>query len=129
MSKNPPSQHQEQQPGIESEMEPKPKAKGSSSPGSNKLKGKIAIITGGDSGIGRAVAYAFAKEGADIFISYLNEHEDANETKKEVEQKYGRRCICLAGDIGEEKFCRELIEKAIKSYERIDILVNNAAEQ
>ena len=129
MSKNPPSQHQEQQPGIESEMEPKPKAKGSSSPGSNKLKGKIAIITGGDSGIGRAVAYAFAKEGADIFISYLNEHEDANETKKEVEQKYGRRCICLAGDIGEERFCQEIIDKCIESFKYIHILVNNAGEQ
>ncbi|MDQ3045206.1 MAG: SDR family NAD(P)-dependent oxidoreductase, partial [Chloroflexota bacterium] len=101
---NPP-QHQDQQPGIESEMTPRPLAADPEYRGSGKLRGKAALISGGDSGIGRAVAVVFAKEGADVAISYLNEHEDAEETKRLVEAE-GRRCLLLPGDIGEEEHCR-----------------------
>jgi hypothetical protein len=100
-----PAQHQDHQPGIESEMKPKPRAEDQGYRGSGKLQDKVAIITGGDSGIGRAVAIAFAKEGAHVTIVYLNEHSDAEETKKKVEQE-GRRCLAIAGDIGEELFCQ-----------------------
>jgi len=96
--------------------------------GENKLLGKAAIITGGDSGIGRAVAEAFAKEGADIAIIYLNEHEDAEETKKIIETA-GRRCILISGDVGEESFCIDAVNKTAGAFGKIDILVNNAAEQ
>jgi len=95
--------------------------------GSNKLKNKTALITGGDSGIGRAVAILFAKEGADIAISYLNEHRDAKETKKIIEEQYGRNCLLLPGDISKEKHCVTVVKKAIKTYHHIHILVNNAA--
>lgn len=88
---------------------------------------KVAIITGGDSGIGRAIAYLFAKEGADIAIVYLNEHGDALETKETI-QKLGRRCLTIAGDIGSEAFCRQAVEHTSAEYGRIDILINNAAE-
>lgn len=128
MAKQPP-QHQDQQPGIEAQMSPKPKADNPEQPGSGKLAGKVALITGGDSGIGRAVALAYAKEGADIVITYLNEHEDANETKRQIEKKYNRRCISLAGDIGDEKFCQELVKKTLDTFGHLEILVNNAAEQ
>ncbi len=121
-------QHQDEQPGIESEMTPRPKADDSSYRGSGKLKGKVAIITGGDSGIGRAVSIFFAREGANIAIVYLNEHQDAEETRGLVE-KEGGRCIILSGDIGEEKFCTEAVRKTFLAFERLDILVNNAAEQ
>lgn len=121
-------QVQNKQPGIENEMKPKPSAENPSYKGSEKLKGKVALITGGDSGIGRAVAIIYAKEGADIVIAYLNEHDDAKETKALVE-KEGVRCITIAGDIGEEKFCQQLIEQSIKEFNQLDILVNNAAEQ
>lgn len=123
-----PPQHQEHQPGKESEMSPVPQSEKFSSSGSGKLKDKVALITGGDSGIGRAVALAYAKEGADIVITYLEEHADAEETKKQVEKK-GRCCLCIAGDIGQEDFCRLLIDTVVKNYKKIDILVNNAAEQ
>ena len=96
--------------------------------GSGKLQNKVAIITGGDSGIGRAVAIAFAKEGADVAIVYLEEHKDANETKRFVEQK-GRRCLLVSGDVGQEDFCRKAVEQIVKELGKIDILVNNAAEQ
>ncbi|MEA2708149.1 MAG: hypothetical protein QOF78_750, partial [Phycisphaerales bacterium] len=96
--------------------------------GADKLKGKVALITGGDSGIGRAVAIHFAKEGADVAALYLNEHDDAKETKRLVE-KEGRRCITIAGDIGDEMFCIDAVEQAVKELGRLDILVNNAAEQ
>lgn len=129
MSIKQPPQHQDQQPGNESQMTPKPQAENRHLSGSDKLAGKVAVISGGDSGIGRAVAYAFAKEGANICITYLNEHEDANETKNKIEQKYKHRCICIAGDIGEEKFCQEVINKTLQEFGHIDILVNNAAEQ
>jgi hypothetical protein len=100
-----PPQHQEQQPGIESEMTPRPQAEDRDYRGSGKLQGKVALITGGDSGIGRAVAIAFAKEGADVAIAYLSEHGDAQETRALVE-KEGRRCVAIAGDVGHERFCQ-----------------------
>jgi NAD(P)-dependent dehydrogenase (short-subunit alcohol dehydrogenase family) len=123
-----PPQHQDRQPGLESEMTPRPRSEDPSYRGSGKLAGRIALITGGDSGIGRAVAIAFAKEGADVAIGYLNEHDDAAKTKAEVEQE-GRRCITLAGDVGDEAFCRQLVQRTVDTLGRLDILVNNAAEQ
>lgn len=90
--------------------------------------GKCAVITGGDSGIGRAVAVAFAKEGADLLLSYLDEHDDAKETQKLVEAE-GRKCVLVAGDLGEENHCAEVVDRALEAFGRIDILVNNAAEQ
>jgi len=123
-----PPQHQKQQPGIESEMTPKPKSDDTKYQGSGKLRNKVALITGGDSGIGRAVAIFFAKEGADVAIAYLNEHDDAKETKKLVEQE-GRKCITLAGDIGDEEFCQAAVQKTVDELGKLDILVNNAAEQ
>ncbi len=110
----------------ESKMHPQPVFDYPEQKGSGKLKDKIAFITGGDSGIGRAVAVLFAKEGADIAIVYLNEHDDANETKENVE-KYGRKCILISGDISKETVCKTAVGKAIKEYGRIDVLVNNAA--
>lgn len=123
-----PSQHQDQQPGIESLMNPRPVFDNPNYKGSGKLKDKVAIITGGDSGQGRAIAIAFAKEGADVVIVYLNEHSDAEETKQMVEQK-GRRCLSIAGDIGSEAFCKQVVEQAVQQFGKLDILVNNAAEQ
>lgn len=123
-----PPQHQDRQPGIESEMTPRPKAEDSKHRGSGKLAEKVAIITGGDSGIGRAVAIAFAEEGADVAIIYLNEHDDARETKLLVEEHEGR-CLLIAGDIGDESFCAESVRKTLDEYGRLDILVNNAGEQ
>lgn len=133
-----PAQHQPQQPGIESEMDPRPvfdwtlptltgtPLEAGSSRG--RLAGKRAMITGGDSGIGRAVAVAFAKEGADVSIVYLNEHNDAKETRQVVES-YGQRCHLFAADIGEEAQCIEAVSATVSSLGGIDILVNNAAEQ
>ncbi|MFB2835259.1 SDR family oxidoreductase [Floridanema evergladense] len=123
-----PPQKQEKQPGIESEMTPKPKSDDAQYQGSGKLRNKVALITGGDSGIGRAVAVFFAKEDADVAIAYLNEHDDAKETKRLVEQE-GRKCITIAGDIGDENFCQEAVEKTVNELGKLDILVNNAAEQ
>jgi NAD(P)-dependent dehydrogenase (short-subunit alcohol dehydrogenase family) len=123
-----PKQHQNQQPGLETEMTPQPDSTMEEYRGSGKLESKVAIITGADSGIGRAVAVAFAKEGADITAAYLNEHEDAKRTKEEVEQ-CGRKCILIAGDVGDEKFCAEVVSKTVSTFGRLDILVNNAAEQ
>jgi len=119
---------QEQTPGLESEMELAPDYGEESYRGSGKLKGKAAIITGGDSGIGRAVALAFAREGADVLISYLNEEEDAAETRRVVESA-GQRCLLAAGDIGSESHCQKIVEQATSEFGKIDILVNNAAFQ
>ena len=123
-----PPQKQDSQPGIESEMTPRPDAEDESQRGSGKLRGKVAIVTGGDSGIGRAVAIAFAREGADVSVMYLNEHGDAEETRGEVE-KHGRRCLLIAGDAGDESFCRQAVERTVSELGRLDVLVNNAAEQ
>lgn len=123
-----PAQEQERQPGFENEMEPRPDFKQNLSGKAQRLPGKTALITGGDSGIGRAVAVAYAKEGADVAILYLDEHDDAEETKKIVEQE-GRRCMLVAGDIGDEAFCQEAVQKVIGEFGKLDILVNNAAEQ
>lgn len=123
-----PPQHQEHQPGSEAEMFPRPRFEGETHQGSRKLQGKVALITGGDSGIGRAVAVAYAREGADVAISYLNEHADADETKARVEQE-GRRCLAIAGDLGSEPFCQDVIKQVIDEFGQLDILVNNAAEQ
>lgn len=123
-----PPQEQNQQPGRESEMTPRPKADNPDYRGSGKLEGKVALITGGDSGIGRAVAIAYAKEGADVAIAYLNEHDDAKETKQLVE-KEGKRCTAIAGDIGDEQFCQQAVQQTVDELGHLDILVNNAAEQ
>lgn len=119
-------QHQPR-PGFEKRMHPHPIFDYPNKIGSNKLKNKIALITGGDSGIGKATAILFAKEGAAVAISYLNEHKDAKDTKKIIEEQYNGRCLLLPGDIGIEKNCKSIIKKTIKEYGRIDILVNNAA--
>lgn len=113
-------------PGLESEMDPEPVYDYPDQKGADKLKGKVALITGGDSGIGRAVAILFAKEGADIAISYLNEHGDAEKTKKEVE-RYGQKCITIAGDVSQESICNDIVDKTMQEYKKLDILVNNAA--
>ncbi len=123
-----PPQKQEQEPGREYKMSPRPESKPPNAKGAGKLEGKVALISGGDSGIGRAVAIAFAREGADVAIMYLNEHKDAKETVRLVE-KENRRCVALAGDIGQERFCKEAVARTIKEFRRLDILVNNAAEQ
>ena len=123
-----PAQSQRRQPGRESAMRPRPRSDRPDRPGSGKLDGKVALITGGDSGIGRAVAIAFAKEGADIVIVYLDEHDDAAETVSMVEE-HGHRCIRIAGDIGREAFCRGAVKRTIRELGGLDVLVNNAAEQ
>jgi NAD(P)-dependent dehydrogenase (short-subunit alcohol dehydrogenase family) len=123
-----PPQHQDQQPGVESQMNPVPVSEDSRYKPASKLKDKVAIITGGDSGIGRTVAIAFAKEGADVAIVYLNEHGDAEETHRQVEEE-GRKCLHVAGDLGDENFCKQFVEQAAKQFGRLDILVNNCAEQ
>jgi len=123
-----PPQHQRQQPGREHKMKPRPRAEGEKHRGSGKLQGKVAIITGGDSGIGRAVAIAFAKEGADISVVYLEEQKDANETKCLVEE-HGSKCLLIEGDVGQEDFCRKAVDQTVKEFGKVDILVNNAAEQ
>jgi NAD(P)-dependent dehydrogenase (short-subunit alcohol dehydrogenase family) len=122
-----PPQTQDRQPGHEAEMRPKPDYE-PRFPGSGRLTGKAAIITGGDSGIGRAVAVLFAREGADIAIVYLNEGEDADATRRLVERE-GRACLTIAGDVGQPEFCRSAIEQVVSRFGRIDVLVNNAAEQ
>jgi NAD(P)-dependent dehydrogenase (short-subunit alcohol dehydrogenase family) len=126
--KRQPPQHQKRQPGLQSRMRPQPQGEARQYRASGKLKGKAAIITGGDSGIGRATAIAFAKEGAEIAIVYFDEHQDAAKTRALVE-KEGVRCMTMAGDIGDERFCRKIVAKAIKSFGHLDILINNAAEQ
>ncbi|MCM1989793.1 SDR family oxidoreductase [Oceanirhabdus seepicola] len=121
-----PPQHQDRKPGIESVMNPRPIYDNEAYKHCGKLEGKVAIITGGDSGIGRAISVAYAKEGADVAIVYFDEHEDAEETKMLVE-KEGKKCLLISGDIGEEEFCNSVIKKVIDKFSKIDILVNNAA--
>lgn len=123
-----PPQHQNCQPGIEELMKPLPIFDNPDYKGSGKLKNKVALITGGDSGIGRAVAIAFAKEGADVAISYLYEHQDALKTKKYIE-KYGGTCLLMPGDISHENLCQKLIECTVNKFGKIDILINNAGVQ
>lgn len=119
---------QQETPGFEDQLYPKADHGEESYKGSGKLIGKKAIITGGDSGIGRAVAIAYAREGADVLISYLNEHEDAKETARLVEDA-GKKAVLIPGDISEEAHCRQIIDTAVKEFGQIDILVNNAAYQ
>jgi NAD(P)-dependent dehydrogenase (short-subunit alcohol dehydrogenase family) len=123
-----PRQHQQRQPGREHQMKPRPKAEDETHRGTGKLRNKVAIITGGDSGIGRAVAIAFAKEGAAVAIVYLEEETDANETRRLVED-HGSKCLLIAGVVGQEEFCRHTVEQTVKHLGKLDILVNNAAEQ
>src|SRR5919112_6659346 len=115
-------------PGLESEMTPRPDYGEASYQGHGRLQGKVALITGGDSGIGRAVALAFAREGADVLLSYLNEDSDAEETARIVRET-GRQAVLAPGDISEEAHCRSIIERTVSDLGRIDILVNNAAYQ
>jgi len=119
--------HEDRLPGHESKLEPKPDWR-PRYPGSGRLKDKVALITGADSGIGRAVAALFAREGADIAILYLCEHDDAAETKRIVEQE-GRKAITIAGDLGDRKFCEDAVRKTVDQLGRLDVLVNNAGEQ
>lgn len=123
-----PEQRQLRQPGVEGLMNPRPIIENPNYEGSNKLKGKVALITGGDSGMGAAAAIAFAKEGANIAISYLDEHEDANRTKKRVEE-LGQRCLLLAGDLREKKQCVDIVEATIQVFGRLDILCNHVGIQ
>jgi NAD(P)-dependent dehydrogenase (short-subunit alcohol dehydrogenase family) len=122
-----PPQVQDHQPGHETEMNPRPDYE-PRYPGSGRLKGKVALITGGDSGIGRATAVLFAREGADLAILYLNESEDAQETKRLIERE-GGSCLTVAGDVGDPDFCRSAVDQVIKRFGRLDVLINNAAEQ
>ena len=115
-------------PGIEAEMELKPKFMAEQYKGSGKLDGMAAIVTGADSGIGRAVAVLFAREGADVAVMYLNEHEDAEETRRCIEAE-GRRCVTIAGDVKDAAFCKDAVEKVVAEFGRLDVLVNNAAFQ
>lgn len=125
-----PNQPPQQQtpPGVTGKMDPLPDHGEKSYKGSGKLEGKVAIITGGDSGIGRAVAIAYAREGADVLISYLDEHEDAKDTAKLVEEA-GRKCVLVDGDIAKAEHCRSIIDRAVKEFGKLDVLVNNAAYQ
>ena len=125
----PPFPEQKQSmPGVTGNMDPMPDHGEESYHGTGKLDGRVALITGGDSGIGRAVAIAFAREGADVLISYLSEHEDALETEKWV-KKAGRKAILVAGDIGDQSHCKALVSRASEVFGRLDVLVNNAAHQ
>ena len=123
-----PNQQQPRQPGREGQMRPPPVYIRDGYRGSGKLEGKVALITGGDSGIGRAVAVHFAREGADLALVYLEEHEDARETARLVGAE-GRRCELIAGDVGDADFCAQAVESAVERLGRLDVLVNNAAEQ
>jgi NAD(P)-dependent dehydrogenase (short-subunit alcohol dehydrogenase family) len=123
-----PPQHQDKQPGIESEMEPRPQSLMENYKGAGKLAGKVALISGGDSGIGRAVAIGYAKEGANVAFIYLEEDEDADETVRHIEAT-GQKALAIKGDIGSKTFCQEAVEKVLRTFGYINILVNNAAEQ
>jgi FlaA1/EpsC-like NDP-sugar epimerase len=122
-----PKKHQVK-PGRESDLDLKPMYDAPHYKGSQKLIGKVALITGADSGIGRAVAVLFAREGADVAVAYLNEHDDAEETKAAIENE-GRRCIMISGDVADPDFCKEAVDRTTKQLGRLDVLVNNAAFQ
>ena len=122
-----PKQHQ-RKPGHEHKLDPQPRYLAPDYIGSGKLEGLAALITGGDSGIGRAVAVLFAREGADVAITYLSEHKDARATKAAVEDE-GRRCIAVAGDVRDPRFCERVVKRTVKAFGRLDVLVNNAAFQ
>jgi NAD(P)-dependent dehydrogenase (short-subunit alcohol dehydrogenase family) len=117
-----------EKPGIEAEMKIKPRFDAPDYRGSGKLEGKVAIVTGGDSGIGRSVAVLFAREGADVAIVYLTAHEDAEETKRCIEEE-GRRCVLIPGDVKDSGFCKQAVERTVKEFGKLDVLVNNAAFQ
>ncbi|WP_099364390.1 SDR family oxidoreductase [Fredinandcohnia onubensis] len=123
-----PEQRQYRQPGVESLMVPSPIVDNPQYKGSGKLKGKVTLITGGDSGIGAACAIAFAKEGADVAISYLDEHEDANRTKSKIEE-IGQRCLLLPGDLRDKQTCINIVEKTVQTFGKLDILVNHVGIQ
>ena len=123
-----PEQSQDKQPGMEYLMTPRPIFNNPNYIGSNKLKNKVAIITGGDSGLGRAAAIAFAKEGAMLVIPYYDEHEDAKETKQYIES-LGSKCLLLSGDIADKSFSKKIVDETLKTFGKIDILVNNAGVQ
>ncbi len=123
-----PPQQQEHQPGRQSEMRPQPESIRANYRGSGRLDGKVALITGGDSGIGRAVALHFAREGAKLVIGYLEEGDDAAETERLIARE-GGQCLSVAGDVGDPAFCRDLVRRTVETHGRLDILVNNAAEQ
>src|SRR5215204_1056814 len=127
MPKEVPPQHQDQQPGVENEMNPRP-IYDNDEPGYGRLNGKVAIITGGDSGIGRAVAIAYAKEGADVAVVYLDENQDAEQTANDI-RKYRKEALLIATDISSEENCKKVVEKTLEKFGKIDILVNNAAVQ
>ncbi|AWM61733.1 3-oxoacyl-ACP reductase [Stutzerimonas stutzeri] len=116
------------EPGKEGLMNPRTEYRGEDYKAAGKLEGKVAIITGGDSGIGRSVAVLYAREGADVAILYLDQHQDADETRTVVEQ-YGRRCLTFAGDVADRDVCRNVIDETLAAFGKLDILVNNAAEQ
>lgn len=119
---------QKKQPGIESKMLPEPLVDDNKYLSNNKLNNKVAIITGGDSGIGHAIALSFAKEGADVVIVYLNEHKDAQKVKKQVEA-IGKNCLLILGDLSREKFCQKVVRETIRKFGQLNILINNAGEQ
>lgn len=123
-----PPQSQHRKPGLQEEMYPQPLCKAEWYRGSDKLKDKVALITGGDSGIGRSVAILFAREGADVAISYLDEHDDARDTQQAVEEE-GRKCLLLPGDVSDSAVCKQIVAKTIEEFGKLDILVNNAAYQ
>ncbi len=128
LKQNPPAQHQDHQPGGEAKMRPQPESFMKNYKAADKLKGKVALISGGDSGIGRAVAIGYAMEGADVAFIYLEEDKDAEETKKHVEAT-GRRCLAIKGDIGQKEFCDNAVRQTIEKLGDLHILVNNAGEQ
>ena len=123
-----PPQHQDKQPGEQTLMRPEPEADAEAYVGSGKLRDKVALVTGGDSGIGRSVAIAFAKEGADVAIVYFDEHEDAASARDKILEA-GRECITIAGDIGDEAFCQRAVKQTVDELGKLNVLVNNAAEQ
>jgi NAD(P)-dependent dehydrogenase (short-subunit alcohol dehydrogenase family) len=118
---------EQKKPGIQEKMQPRPVSDRPEK--QNKLQDKVALITGGDSGIGSAVAILFAKEGADVAIAYLNETEDAQEVKRIIEEEYGRQCLLLKGNIRKERFCQKIVNDTVKKFGKLDILVNNAGTQ